>query len=36
MELITWLKGPAALATTVFMGYWCLRCIIWMTQRHDE
>ena len=36
MELITLLKGPIAVMTTIFIGYWMIRIVIWITQRPDE
>jgi hypothetical protein len=36
MELVQILKGPAAMIVTIFIGYWMIRTVIWITQRHDE
>lgn len=36
MDLITILKGPAALILTAVMGWLMIRTVIWITQRHDE
>jgi hypothetical protein len=36
MEMIDLLKGPAAMITTIFIGYWMIRAVIWITQKPDE
>ena len=36
MELITLLKGPAAMIVTIAIGWLMIRTVIWITQRHDE